>query len=125
MTKPRSSIHRELYGILGRMPNMSQLLKTWNATFREQGIDASLDYYPTTEAALPERLSEMFHFDRRGYIVSKDLSKNIIPLLDHVEPSARRRPSSAKASEGEGVTFVWNDGGVLYGKKGLEKAMLP
>ncbi len=114
MTKPRSSIHRELYGILGRVPNMSQVLKTWNATFREQGIDASLDSYPTTEANLPERLSEMFHFDRRGYIVSKDLSKNIIPLLDHVEPAAK-----------SGVGFVWNEGGVLHGKKGIpERSML-
>ncbi|HBU09530.1 MAG TPA: hypothetical protein DEB30_01875 [Candidatus Peribacter riflensis] len=101
MTKPRPSPHRELYGIIGHVPDASRILKQWNAAFRERGIDASLDVYPTTEKNLPERLSEMFHFDRRGYLVGNDLSKVIIPLLDRVEPAARRRPSSAKASEGK------------------------
>jgi hypothetical protein len=49
----------------------------------------------------------MFHFDRRGYIVGKSLSKTIIPFLDHVKPGARRR----------GVGFVFNEGGVLRGLK--------
>ncbi|HBH20083.1 MAG TPA: hypothetical protein DDX11_03885 [Candidatus Peribacter riflensis] len=117
MTKPRPSPHRELYGIIGHVPDASRILKQWNAAFRERGIDASLDVYPTTEKNLPERLSEMFHFDRRGYLVGNDLSKVIIPLLDRVEPAARRRPSSAKASEGEGVAFVWNEGGILKGER--------
>ncbi|MFH0851637.1 MAG: hypothetical protein V1876_02710 [Candidatus Peregrinibacteria bacterium] len=106
MTKPRTSPHRELYGIIGRMPDASRILKEWNAAFREQGIDASMDFYPTTAENLLERLSEMFHFDRRGYIVGKDLSKAVIPLLDTVEPAARRR----------GVEFVRNDGGILNGE---------
>ncbi|MDO8468348.1 MAG: hypothetical protein Q7S29_01155, partial [Candidatus Peribacter sp.] len=122
MTKPRTSPNRELYGLIGSVPDASKILKEWNAHFREQGMDASMDVYPTTEKNLPERLSEMFHFDRRGYIVGKDLAKTIIPLLDSVEPAARRRPSSAKASEGEGVAFVWNEGGIL---KGSSKAPNP
>lgn len=96
------------------MPDASKILKEWNAAFRKKGMDASMDVYPTTEKNLPERLSEMFHFDRRGYIVSKDLSKAIIPLLDHVEPDARKR----------GVAFVRNEGGLLCGsllKKGVCK----
>lgn len=105
MTKPRTSPNRELYGIIGHVPDASKILKEWNAHFREQEMDASMDVYPTTENNLPERLSEMFHFDRRGYIVGKDLQKKIIPLLDHAEPEARRR----------GVTFVVNKGGVLFG----------
>jgi len=105
MSKPRNNPHRELYGMIGHVPDASRILKEWNARFRAQGMDASMDVYPTTEKNLPERLSEMFHFDRRGYIVSKDLSKAIIPLLDHVEAAARRK----------GVTFVANKGGVLFG----------
>ncbi|MDD5103077.1 MAG: hypothetical protein PHX93_01610 [Candidatus Peribacteraceae bacterium] len=122
MTKPRTSIHRELYGIIGHVPDAGNILREWNAAFRERGIDASMDLYPTTEANLPERLSEMFHFDRRGYIVGKDLAKAIIPLLDRVEPSARRRPSSAKASEGKGVAFVANKDGVLLGMSSKEES---
>ncbi|MDD5751405.1 MAG: hypothetical protein PHS73_02695 [Candidatus Peribacteraceae bacterium] len=106
MTKPRTSIHRELYGIIGSIPNVSNVQKVWNAYFREQGIDATMNIYPTTKANLPERLSEMFHFDRRAYIVGKNLSKAIIPLLDRVEPAAR----------GRGVTWVENEDGVLIGK---------
>ena len=106
VTKPRSSIHRELYGIIGSVPDVSNVQKVWNAYFREQGIDATMNLYPTTVRNLPERLSEMFHFDRRAYIVGKNLSKAIIPILDRVEPEARRR----------GVTWVENEGGVLIGK---------
>lgn len=114
MTKPRTSVHRELYGFIGTSAEAAQVLREWNRHFREQGIDASMDFYPTTAENLPERLSEMFHFDRRGYVVGKDLSKAIIPLLDHVEPQARRR-----------VVFVWNGGGVLYGKKRSREGKLP
>ena len=114
MTKPRTSPHRELYGLIGKVPDASKILKEWNAVFRERGMDASLDVYPTTEKNLPERLSEMFHFDRRGYIVGKDLAKAIIPLLDTVEPSARRR----------GVQFVLNKGGILHGKFLLKRDLL-
>jgi len=112
VTKPRTSIHRELFGIIGRLPRASEVQKRWNAYFREQGIDASMDIYPTPKKNLPERLSEMFHFDRRGYIVGKDLSKAITALLDIVEPEARRR----------GVAWVENRKGVLIGKKKIQEA---
>lgn len=113
MTKPRKSVHRELYGFIGksspsvpaRAGEAAEVLREWNAHFRREGIDASMDVYPTTQENLPERLSEMFHFDRCGYIVSKDLSRAIIPLLDRVDLAARRR----------GVGFVWNNAGVLRG----------
>jgi len=106
MSKPRNNPHRELYGIIGHVPGTSAILKEWNAAFRTRGVDVSIDVYPTTEQNLPERLSEMFHFDRRGYIVGKDLSKAIIPLLDRVEPAARRR----------GVTYIENRQGMLVGR---------
>jgi len=106
MTKPRKNTGRELYGIIGAVPHASKLLKEWNAFFAEEGMDATMNVYPTTRANLPERLSEMFHFDRRAYIVGKDLSKAIIPLLDRVEPEARRR----------GVAWVENLEGILIGK---------
>lgn len=106
MSKPRNNPHRELYGIIGHVPDASKILKEWNARFRAQGMDASMDVYPTTEKNLPERLSEMFHFDRRGYIVGKDLAIAIVPFLDHVEPEAEKK----------GIDFVWNDGGVLRGQ---------
>ncbi|MDD5041663.1 MAG: hypothetical protein PHX87_04640 [Candidatus Peribacteraceae bacterium] len=105
MTKPRKSIHRELFGIIGHVPDASAILREWNAAFRKMGMDASMDVYPTTAENLPERLSEMFHFDRRGYVVGENLSKKIIPLLDRITSAARRR----------GVTFVWNEKGVLKG----------
>ena len=105
MSKPRNNPNRELYGIIGSVPNASTVLKEWNAKFREQGMDASMDLYPTTVANLPERLSEMFHFDRRAYIVGKDLSKAIIPLLDEAEPAARHA----------GVSLVENHKGILFG----------
>jgi len=106
MTKPRTSIHRELYGLIGSVPDSSQVLKEWNRYFAEKGMDATMNVYPTTKANLPERLSEMFHFDRRAYLVGNNLSKAIIPLLDEVEPAARRR----------GVVWVENTRGVLIGR---------
>src|SRR3989339_871006 len=113
MTKPRTSTHRELYGLIGSIPDVSNVLKVWNAYFREEGIDAVMNLYPTTVKNLPERLSEMFHFDRRAYIVGNNLSKAIIPLLDQVEPEARRRPRTSRGApvRGKGVGGVENEGG--------------
>lgn len=106
MTRPRSDSSREIFGILGRDPRAAELERAWNAFFREQGMDAVLSRYPATQATLPERLSEMFHFDRRGYIVGLPLQKAIIPLLDAIDPAA----------EGEGrVDTVVNRGGVFTG----------
>lgn len=101
MTKPRMSPTRELFGVIGKIPNRSETLKTWNAYFTRTGHDAFMDYYPTTPDTLPERLSEMFHFDRRGYIVSPDLSEALIPLLDSCASSH--------------VDTIVNDNGVLRG----------
>ncbi len=106
MTRPRKNIHRELYGIIGAVPHAAQVQRAWNIFFAQEEVDATMNLYPTTRANLPERLSEMFHFDRRGYIVGKDLARAIIPLLDSVDAAARRR----------GVTWVENEGGVLMGK---------
>jgi shikimate 5-dehydrogenase len=114
MTRPRKNSERELYGLIGSVPDAANVQKEWNRRFAEQGMDATINLYPTTKANLPERLSEMFHFDRRGYIVGKDLSRVIIPLLDEVEPAARRR----------GVTWVENRGGVLVGRSGA-RTFLP
>lgn len=105
MTKPRLSTQREIYGLLGSFPNVSELLKQWNDDFRSRGIDVTMEHYPTTEKNLPERLSEMYHFDRRLYIVAIPLQKAIIPFLDLLSPAARRR----------GVQIVINDNGVLKG----------
>jgi len=122
MTKPRKNTGRELYGIIGAVPHASKLLKEWNAFFAEEGMDATMNVYPTTRANLPERLSEMFHFDRRAYIVGNNLSKAIIPLLDRVEPEARRRPRTSRGApvRGKGVGWVENEGGVLIGRSGAE-----
>lgn len=105
MTKPRTSVTREICGILGKVPNASKILKEWNAYFREYGMDATMELYPATIANLPERLSEMYHFDRRFYIVAQSLQKAIIPLLDSVSDDARRR----------GVTVVMNHQGIFNG----------
>ena len=102
MTKPRTSTTRELFGILGSLENTSAVLKAWNHAFSEGGIDAFMDRYPTTKENLPERLSEMFHFDRRGYVIGAALQEEIIPLLDDTDGSDR-------------VNTVWNDGGVMKG----------
>ncbi len=68
-------------------------------------MDAFIDYYATKENQLPERLSEMFHFDRTMYIVDSSLGQAIKPLLDEIDPSV-----------GEGsVDTVFNREGVLIG----------
>ncbi|MDD5026232.1 MAG: hypothetical protein PHH13_02525 [Candidatus Peribacteraceae bacterium] len=104
MTRPRIDPHRELYGILGSMPTLRLLLRKWNEYFRSQGMNAFMDRYPATTGQLPERLSEMFHFDRRLYIVGKKLQKAILPLLDAVDAPVKG-----------GVDCVVNEGGVLKG----------
>ena len=106
MTKPRINPDRELYGILGKFPDASAVQKEWNAHFAGQGIDAFMDRYPTTVDQLPERLSEMFHFDRRMYLVGHELNEVIVPLLDTV--------TEAAAKEGK-VHLIINAGGVLAG----------
>jgi len=106
VTKPRTNPDRLLFGIIGKVDDISSEKKWWNARFLKEGLDAYMDSYPTKEKEIPERLSEMFHFDRRGYIVGKPLQEAIIPLLDHLDASA----------EGEGrVDFVANTGGIMTG----------
>lgn len=106
VTKPRTSVRRELYGFIGTSSEAKHILREWNARFRERGIDASMDFYPTTEKNLPERLSEMFHFDRRGYVVGKELQKRIVPLLDRLDGKAQRQKK---------VDWVLNRKGVMTG----------
>lgn len=102
MTKPRTNPDRLLFGLIGSFDDTSAQKSYWNKRFLDEGLDAFLDHYPTKEEELPERLSEMFHFDRRGYIVGKALQKAIVPLLDRLE--------------GEGsASVVVNRGGVLMG----------
>ncbi|PIR53776.1 hypothetical protein COU75_04325 [Candidatus Peregrinibacteria bacterium CG10_big_fil_rev_8_21_14_0_10_42_8] len=97
---------RELFGIIGSLERVSEHMKWWNAEFVSKGLDAVMSRYQTEENALPERLSEMFHFDRRGYIVGFKLQEAIIPLLDNVDASA--------VEEGRVDTIV-NTGGVMTG----------
>lgn len=112
MTKPRTNPSRELFGIIGSLPDTSQQRQWWNAQFAEQGIDAFMDHYPTTVRELPERLSEMFHFDRRGYIVGKALQKAVISYLDVVDSSV-----------GQGsVAWLHNDSGVITGYGSVDRA---
>ncbi len=106
MTRSRSNPNRELFGIVGSLPAAGAEQAWWNAQFDTCAMDAFMDYYPTKKENLPERLSEMFHFDRRGYIVAKQLQKAIIPLLDRLDASG--------AEEGS-VDTVVNDRGVLAG----------
>ena len=60
--------------------------------------------YEGTLENLPEVLSEMYLFDRRGYIVGSALQKAIIPLLDQLDSSVKQK-----------VDTVWNRGGCLMG----------
>lgn len=106
MTKPRTSIDREIFGILGKHPQRSELQRSWNAYFEAENIDAFLDYYPTTEATIPERLSEMYHFDRRAYIVGFSLTEAILPYVDVLR---------ATAAEQGSANLLYNRGGVIEG----------
>tara|TARA_Y100000310_G_C20569890_1_gene757451 strand:+ start:590 stop:949 length:360 start_codon:yes stop_codon:yes gene_type:complete len=102
MTKPRVNPGRLLFGLIGSFEDTSAQKSYWNKKFYDEGIDAFMDHYPTKASELPERLSEMFHFDRRGYIVGKALQEAILPLLDRVE--------------GEGsVAVVANKNGICIG----------
>ena len=106
MTNPRINPTRELFGILGSLDNVSDEMSWWNRQFVQKGLDAALSRYPTQTTELPERLSEMFHFDRRGYIVGKGLTEAIIPLLDSIDASAMEEGS---------VDTVLNRGGIMTG----------
>ena len=106
MTKPRTNSSRELFGILGTHPERSALQRTWNAYFTTQGIDAFLDYYPTTIAKIPERLSEMYHFDRRAYIVGSALFEAISSYVDVCHSSATEQGT---------ITILYNRNGVVEG----------
>ncbi len=106
MTKPRNAIHRELYGVLGSFPEAGKTIARWNKSFTEKGIDAWMAKYPATKATLPERLSEMFHFDRRAYIVSPVLKKEVMVFLDQL---------SKKAQQEGRVNTIVNERGVLTG----------
>ena len=103
MTRPRTSTTRELFGIIGTISDVSSELSHWNNLFEKEGIDAFMDRYKTKESEIPERLSEMFHFDRRGYIVGDDLQEVIIPYLDEVEEGVSK------------IDTINNKGGILYG----------
>jgi len=106
MTNPRINPTRELFGILGSVEKISDEMSWWNKQFAQKGMDAALSRYPTTADTLPERLSEMFHFDRRGYIVGKGLTEAIISLLDGLDASAIEKGS---------VDTVLNTNGVMTG----------
>lgn len=99
--------NRELYGVIGTMLDASALLQTWNAFFRLHSIDAMMERYPTTVALLPERLSEMFHFDRRLYLVAPDLQRAVLPMLDVLDAASQRSGS---------VDVIVNRDGVLSGR---------
>jgi len=64
-----------------------------------------MERYTASVATLPERLSEMFHFDRRLYLVSPSLQAAVLPFLDVVE-------SGGKQNE---VSVIVNRNGVLHG----------
>jgi len=107
VTKPRTSTTRELFGIIGKFPNASKIQAQWNAYFKKEGIDAFMDRYKTSVENLPERLSEMFHFDRRMYLVGSDLQEAIIPLLDELDEMAQNKGK---------VNVILNRKGVFSGK---------
>ena len=104
MTKPKANAGRECFGIVAsRIP--SSALKAWNGLFLEEGRDAVMSAYPTEVKLLPERLSEMFHFDRRGYVVEGvPLQRAVIPLLDELDRTVSSR-----------VDTILNRSGLLVG----------
>ncbi len=87
------------------MKNASKIQKEWNKYFKEEGIDAFMAKYPTKVDQLPERLSEMFHFDRRMYLVGEDLQESVGQLLDTLDESV---------DEGK-VSIIKNEGGIFTG----------
>jgi hypothetical protein len=68
----------------------------------KKGIDGFFDFYPTfTALDLEQRLSEMFHLERRAYLISPSLQSLVLSLLDHIISQP--------------VDTVINVGGVLTG----------
>ena len=106
MAKPRPDTVREIYGLLGRFTNRAQLLQSWNKYLLEEGSGGSMVHYPTTAQTLPERLSEMFHFDRRLYVVDPALQFEVMKFLDEVSTEAKKQGR---------VNLIRNRGGVLQG----------
>lgn len=89
MTKPRINVDRKLYGIIGKVRDGSKLQSAWNAWLEQHDIDGFADRYPTSVDMIPERLSEMFHFDRKLYVIAPDLRREVATYLDrfdHDEP---------------------------------------
>ncbi len=106
MTKSRISADRVLLGILGKLPDSGTVLSEWNRYMRAAGMDGSMDRYPCTEKTIPERLSQMMHFDRRGYIVAPFLQKALISFMDALDVSAKEKQI---------VDTIVNNGGILTG----------
>jgi shikimate 5-dehydrogenase len=106
MTKPRTSTQRVLLGVLGKSADASGLLREWNAYLRSAGIDGSMDRYACNEKTIPERLSEMVHFDRRGYIVASTLQSAVLHAMDCLDSSAM---------QSQKIDVICNDSGVLTG----------
>ncbi len=106
MTRPRTSPQREVIGVLGAHPDAPSILKQWNRFFVKAGVDAAIHRYPATTKNLPERLSEMFHFDRRAYIVAPSLAGAVLPLLDRIDADAKRTKT---------IDIIVNEGGILRG----------
>lgn len=96
---------RQIIGHIGPI-NDPAARKFCSELFAREGIDASFAFYRTSVNDLPLRLSEMFHLERRGYIVAPELQKAIVPLLDSIDNSANERGV---------VDTVVNEGGVLVG----------
>lgn len=103
--------------MIGRFANSSTIQKEWNEFFKKEGRDAYFDKYPTTISTIPERLSEMFHFDRRLYVVGDSLQAEICFSLDALDSSAQK---SGK------VNVILNEDGVLKGffLKSISPALL-
>jgi shikimate 5-dehydrogenase len=106
MTKPRVSTERILLGVLGSSADSSAILREWNSYLRSAGIDGSMDRYPCSEKTIPERMSEMVHFDRRGYIVAPALQTAMLSAMDTLDSSA---------IQSHKVDTIINDNGVLTG----------
>jgi shikimate 5-dehydrogenase len=73
---------RILLGVLGKVENLSSIRSHFDLFINKQQLDVSFDYYQTKPSELHERLSEMWHHDRRGYLLAEQLQQAIIPLLD-------------------------------------------
>ncbi len=84
---------------------MSSFLRLWDAWIAKRHLDAGVTHYPTSVALLPERMSEMFHFDRRAYLLHPSLGQAIFPLLDVIHAEGDAAP----------VDLVVNRGGVFHG----------